>query len=101
MWIDSEQRGLVLRVRRRRMIWFVRYLFEGSARRYRIGAASEIGLSAARKLASTIRSGADGGQDTQQEKRGKREAARRCRKGRRCTLPWLGNNPAESGSEGG
>jgi len=80
-WIDSEQRGLVLRVRRRRMVWFVRYLYEGSARRYRIGAASEIGLSAARKLASSIRGRADGGQDPQQEKRGKREAARRRRMG--------------------
>ena len=37
-WIDTEQRGLVLRVRRGRLVWFVRYLFEGEARRYRIGA---------------------------------------------------------------
>ncbi len=71
-WIDTEQRGLVLRVRRRRLVWFVRYLYDGSARRYRIGAPPEIGLSAARKLASTIRGRADGGQDPQQEKRGKR-----------------------------
>ena len=80
-WIDTEQRGLVLRVRRRRMVWFVRYLYDGSARRYRIGVATEIGLSAARKLASKIRGSADGGQDPQQEKRGKREAARRRRMG--------------------
>jgi hypothetical protein len=51
-WIDSEQRGLVLRVRRGRMVWFVRYLYDGSARRYRIGEHPEIGLSGARKLAS-------------------------------------------------
>ena len=68
--IDRQQRALVLRVRRQRMVWFVRYLYEGSARRYRIGAASEIGLSAARKLASSIRGRADGGQDPQLEKRG-------------------------------
>ncbi len=80
-WIDTEQRGLVRRVRRRRMVWFVRYVYEGSARRYRIGVASEIGLSAARKLASSIRGRADGGQDPQVEKRGKREAARRRRMG--------------------
>jgi integrase len=43
--------------------------------------ATEIGLSAARKLASKIRGSADGGQDPQQEKRGKREAARRRRMG--------------------
>ncbi len=59
-WIDTEQRGLVLRVRGRRLVWFV---------------------SAARKLASTIRGRADGGQDPQQEKRGKREAARKRRLG--------------------
>lgn len=28
-WIDTEQRGLVLRVRGGQMVWFVRYLFEG------------------------------------------------------------------------
>src|SRR6266581_8687332 len=88
-WIDTEQRGLVLRVRGRRLVWFVRYLYEGSARRYRIGTASEIGLSAARKLASTIRGRADGGQDPQQEKRGKREAARKRRLGHRTQRPCL------------
>ncbi len=51
-WIDTEQRGLVLRARRGQMVWFVRYLFEGQARRYRIGEHPEIGLSGARKLAS-------------------------------------------------
>jgi integrase len=76
-WIDSEQRGLVLRVRRGRMVWFVRYLFDGSARRYRIGEHPEIGLSTARKLAAVIRGRAAAGQDPQQEKRGQREAARR------------------------
>jgi hypothetical protein len=29
-WIDTEQRGLVLRVRRGRLVWFVRYVFEGA-----------------------------------------------------------------------
>src|SRR5260221_12087969 len=35
-WIDTEQRGLVLRVRRGRLVWFVRYVFEAQARRYRL-----------------------------------------------------------------
>ena len=64
-WIDSEQRGLVLRVRRGLMVWFVRYLYEGSARRYRIGEHPELGLSAARKLASVVRGRAAAGQDPQ------------------------------------
>jgi hypothetical protein len=34
-WIDTEQRGLVLRVRRGQMVWFVRYLFEGEASSHR------------------------------------------------------------------
>jgi integrase len=80
-WIDSEQRGLVLRVRRERMVWFVRYLYDGSARRYRIGEHPEIGLSGARKLASVVRGRAAAGEDPQQERRGKREAARRRRLG--------------------
>ncbi len=51
-YIDAVQPGLVLRIRRGRMVWFVRYLFDGSARRYRIGEHPAVGLSAARKLAS-------------------------------------------------
>jgi hypothetical protein len=35
--------------------WFVRYLFDGSARRYRIGEHPAVGLSAARKIASVVR----------------------------------------------
>src|SRR3989442_5328280 len=62
-WIDTEQRGLVLRVRRGKMIWFVRYLFEGQARRYRIGEHPETGLSGARKLASVVRGRAAAGED--------------------------------------
>src|SRR5262249_43883364 len=109
-WIDTEQRGLVLRVRRHRMVWFVRYLYDGSARRYRIGVASEIGLSAARKLASKIRGSADGGQDPQREKGGKREAARRRRMGETvhsALASWLKDkqqgplSPWKGGLEGG
>ena len=48
-YIDAVQPGLVLRIRRGRMVWFVRYAFDGSARRYRIGEHSAVGLSAARK----------------------------------------------------
>ena len=80
-WIDTEQRGLVLRVRRGKMIWFVRYLFEGEARRYRIGEHPEIGLSGARKLASVVRGRAAAGEDPQAERRTKRETARRRRLG--------------------
>lgn len=36
-WIVTEQRGLVLRVRRGRLGWFVRYLFEAQAWRCRLG----------------------------------------------------------------
>ena len=78
-WIDNEQRGLVLRVRRGQMVWFVRYLFEGEARRYRIGEHPEIGLSGARKLASVVRGRAAAGEDPQAERRTKRETARRRR----------------------
>jgi hypothetical protein len=80
-WIDTEQRGLVLRVRRGLMVWSVRYLFEGEARRYRIGRHPEIGLSAARKLASVIRGRAFAGEDPQAARRAKRETARRRRLG--------------------
>ena len=80
-WIDTEQRGLVLRVRRGQMVWFVRYLFEGEGRRYRLGEHPEVGLSSARKLASVIRGRAAGGEDPQAERRAKREVARRRRLG--------------------
>jgi hypothetical protein len=46
---------VVLRIRQGRMVWFVRYLFEGSARRYRIGEHPAVGLSAVRKIASVVR----------------------------------------------
>jgi hypothetical protein len=36
-WIDAQQRGPVLRVRRGQMVRFARCVFEGQARRYRIG----------------------------------------------------------------
>jgi len=80
-WIDTEQRGLVLRVRRGQMVWFVRYLFQGEARRYRIGEHPEIGLSSGRRLASIIRGRANAGDDPQVERRAKRETARRRRLG--------------------
>ena len=80
-WIDTEQRGLVLRVRRGQMVWFVRYLFEGEARRHRIGEHPETGLSGARKLASVVRGRAAAGDDLQADRRAKREAARRRRLG--------------------
>src|SRR5262249_59696431 len=51
-WIDTEQRGLVLRVRRGRLVWFVRYVFEAQARRYRLGEYPSVGLAEARRLAS-------------------------------------------------
>ena len=54
-YIDAVQPGLVLRIRRGRMVWFVRYLFDGSARRYRIGEHPAVGLSAARRRASVVR----------------------------------------------
>ena len=75
-WIDTEQRGLVLRVRAGQMVWFVRYLFEGRARRYRIGDHPEIGLSGARKLAAVVRGRAAGGEDPQAERRARRDAVR-------------------------
>jgi integrase len=80
-YIDAVQPGLVLRIRRGRMVWFVRYLFDGSARRYRIGQHPAVGLSAARKLASVVRGRVAAGDDPQSEKRAKREAARRRRLG--------------------
>ncbi len=80
-WIDTDQRGLVLRVRRGQMVWFVRYLFEGEARRYRIGEHPETGLSRARKLASVVRGRAAAGDDPQADRRAKREAARQRRLG--------------------
>src|SRR5262245_7646696 len=80
-WIDTEQRGLVLRVRRGQIVWFVRYLFDGSARRYRIGECPPVGLSAARRMASVVRGRAAGGDDPQADRRAKREAARRRRLG--------------------
>jgi Arm domain-containing DNA-binding protein len=80
-YIDAVQPGLVLRIRRGRMVWFVRYLFDGSARRYRIGQHPAVGLSAARKLASVVRGRVAAGDDPQSEKRAKREVARRRRLG--------------------
>jgi integrase len=82
-WIDVEQRGLVLRVRRGQMVWFARYLFEGQARRYRLGEHPEIGLSTARRLAAVARGRAAAGQDPQAERRAKRADARRRRLGER------------------
>lgn len=63
------------------MVWFVRYLFDGSARRYRIGPHPAVRLSAARKLASVVRGRVAAGDGPQSEKRAKREAARRRRLG--------------------
>jgi hypothetical protein len=63
------------------MVWFVRYLFDGSARRYRIGEHPAVGLSAARKIASVVRGRVAAGDDPQAEKRAKREAVRRRRMG--------------------
>ena len=80
-YIDTAQRGLVLRIRRGRMVWFVRYLFDGSGRRYRIGEHPAVGLSAARKIASVVRGRVAAGDDPQAEKRAKREAVRRRRMG--------------------
>jgi integrase len=80
-WIDTEQRGLVLRIRRGRLVWFVRYVFEGQARRYRLGEHPSLGLSAARRLASVVRGRAAAGDDPQQERRTKREDARQRRLG--------------------
>jgi integrase len=71
----------VLRIRRGRMVWFVRYLFDGSARRYRIGEHPAVGLSAARKIASVVGGRVAAGDDAQAEKRAKREAVRRRRMG--------------------
>lgn len=76
-WIDSAQRGLVLRVRGGRMVWFVRYVFEGQARRYRVGEHPEIGLSDARRLAAVVRGRAASGDDPQQERRARRDEVRR------------------------
>jgi integrase len=80
-WIDTQQRGLVLRVRRGQTVWFARYVFEGHARRYRIGEHPPVGLAEARKLAAVIRGRVAAGEDPQAEKRAKREAARRRRLG--------------------
>ena len=80
-YIDAVQPGLVLRIRRGRMVWFVRYVFDGSARRYRIGEHPAVGLSAARKMASVVRGRVAAGDDPQAEKRAKREAVRRRRMG--------------------
>jgi hypothetical protein len=85
--IDAVQPGLVLRIRRGRMVWFVRYLAnplplggrgqgEGVvARRYRIGDYPTVGLSAARKLASVVRGRVAAGDDPQAEKRAKQRNA--------------------------
>src|SRR5436189_5484070 len=78
-YIDAVQPGLVLRIRRGRMVWFVRYLFDGSALRYRIGQHPAVGLSAARKLASVVRGRVAAGDDPQSEKRARRAASRRRR----------------------
>ena len=64
-YIDAVQRGLVLRIRRGRMVWFVRYLFDGSARRYRIGEHPAVGVSAARRIASVVRGRVAAGDDPQ------------------------------------
>jgi integrase len=80
-WIDSAQRGLVLRVRGGHMVWFVRYLSEGQARRYRIGEHPVVGLSAARRLAAAIRGRVAAGSDPQVQKRANREAVRTRRLG--------------------
>jgi hypothetical protein len=49
-WIDTEQRGLVLRVRRGPLVWFVRYVFEAQARRYRLGEYPSVGLGGTSSL---------------------------------------------------
>lgn len=93
-WIDTEQRGLVLRVRRGRLVWFVRYVFEGEARRYRLGEHPHVGLSAARRLASVVRGRAADGDDPQQERRTRREEARQRRLGETvhgALASWLGD----------
>src|SRR5712664_3487138 len=60
-YIDAVQPGLVLRIRRGRMVWFVRYLFDGSARRYRIGPHPAVGLSLGRAQARVGSSRPSGG----------------------------------------
>jgi integrase len=93
-WIDTEQRGLVLRVRRGRLVWFVRYVFEGQARRYRLGEHPSLGLAAARRLASVVRGRAAAGDDPQRERRTNREEARQRRLGETvhtAVASWLGD----------
>ena len=88
-YIDAVQRGLVLRIRRGRMVWFVHYVIDGSARRYRIGEHPAVGLSAARKIASVVR----GRESPRVMTRRPRSApnAKRCVAegwGRRSAAPW-------------
>ncbi len=80
-WNDLQQPGLVLRVRQGRASWFVRYLFRGEARRFRLGAYPDLGLATARKLAAGARGRAAMGDDPQSGKRADREAARQRRIG--------------------
>ncbi len=75
-WVDTQQRGLVLRVRRGQMVWAARYLFDGQAKRYRIGEHPAVGLAEARRLAAVIRGRVAAGEDPQDQRRERREEAR-------------------------
>jgi hypothetical protein len=68
-------------VRRGRLVWFVRYVFEARARRYRLGEYPSVGLAAARRLASVVRGRAAAGGDPQRERRARRDEAHQRRLG--------------------
>lgn len=80
-WVDTQQRGLVLRVRAGQMVWAARYLFNGEAKRYRIGEYPAVGLAEARRLVAVVRGRVAAGDDPQDERRDRREAARQRRLG--------------------
>jgi integrase len=96
-WVDSEERGLRLRVRSGLMVWSVRYLSPMGHVRYTIGEFPAVGLAKARQLARVAKGAKAEGKDKQAEKREERQEARQRKLGetvKGAVASWLKDRKA-------
>ena len=68
-YMDTEVKGLLLRIQPSSASWNIRYSLYGKQRRYKIGDASTIGLVSARKIALKLLTGIANDIDPHQDKR--------------------------------
>lgn len=76
-WVDAEERGLRLRIRRGRAVWSLRKLVAGAHVRFTIGEYPAVGLAAARKAARKAKANEDPQAERRAARLAGREAARR------------------------